>query len=248
MRSAENRCGKIDILLRRKGAGLSEKILVVDDDTALAEMIGIVLGAEGYVPEFCADGAKAVDRFREVDPDLVLLDVMLPGMDGIEICGRIRSESGVPIIMLTAKSDTTDVVRGLEAGADDYIVKPFNPKELIARIKTRLRSTPAENTEMIRIGDLTINVAAHEVLRGDESINLTPLEFDLLLTLASTPNKVFSREELLEQVWGYQYKADTRLVNVHVQRLRAKVEIDPDQPKIVATVRGVGYRAGHTPA
>ncbi|KAB1641165.1 MtrAB system response regulator MtrA [Gulosibacter chungangensis] len=227
---------------------MSEKILVVDDDTALAEMIGIVLGAEGYEPEFCADGAKAVDRFREVDPDLVLLDVMLPGMDGIEICGRIRAESGVPIIMLTAKSDTTDVVRGLEAGADDYIVKPFNPKELIARIKTRLRSTPTENTEMIRVGDLTINVAAHEVLRGDESINLTPLEFDLLLTLASTPNKVFSREELLEQVWGYQYKADTRLVNVHVQRLRAKVEIDPDQPKIVATVRGVGYRAGHTPA
>lgn len=227
---------------------MSEKILVVDDDTALAEMIGIVLGAEGYTPEFCSDGAKAVGRFNEVEPDLVLLDVMLPGMDGIEICGRIRAESGVPIIMLTAKSDTTDVVRGLEAGADDYIVKPFNPKELIARIKTRLRSTPSENTETIRVGDLSINVAAHEVLRGHEPINLTPLEFDLLLTLASTPNRVFSREELLEQVWGYQYKADTRLVNVHVQRLRAKVEIDPDQPKIVTTVRGVGYRAGHTPA
>ncbi|SJM54395.1 MtrAB system response regulator MtrA [Gulosibacter sp. 10] len=227
---------------------MAEKILVVDDDTALAEMIGIVLGAEGYVPEFCADGGKAVDRFHEVDPDLLLLDVMLPGMDGIEICTRVREASGVPIIMLTAKSDTTDVVRGLEAGADDYIVKPFNPQELIARIKTRLRSTPRENSESIRIGDLTINVSAHEVLRDDEPIGLTPLEFDLLLTLASEPNKVFSREELLEKVWGYQYKADTRLVNVHVQRLRSKVEAGPDQPKIVTTVRGVGYRAGHTPA
>lgn len=227
---------------------MAERILVVDDDTPLAEMIGIVLEAEGYTPEFCADGAQALHRFREVDPDLVLLDVMLPGLDGIQICELIRAESGTPIIMLTAKSDTTDVVRGLEAGADDYIVKPFNPKELVARIKTRLRSTQNEQQDLIRVGDLTMNVAAHEVLRGSEPINLTPLEFDLLLTLASKPQKVFTREELLEQVWGYQYKADTRLVNVHVQRLRAKVELDPDHPKIVTTVRGVGYRAGHTPA
>jgi two-component system response regulator MtrA len=148
--------------------------------------------------------------------------------------------------MLTAKSDTTDVVRGLEAGADDYIVKPFDPKELVARIKTRLRATTSEPSEVIKVGDLTMNLAAHEVMRGDTSINLTPLEFDLLHTLAAKPNRVFTREELLEQVWGYRFKADTRLVNVHVQRLRAKVEIDPDQPKIVQTVRGVGYRAGHT--
>lgn len=225
---------------------MSGRILVVDDDTALAEMIGIVLDSEGYDPTFCSDGALAVAKFRDENPDLVLLDVMLPGMDGIEICEAIRAESGVPIIMLTAKSDTTDVVRGLEAGADDYIVKPFDPKELVARIKTRLRATTSEQTEIIKVGDLTMNLAAHEVVRGTESISLTPLEFDLLHTLASKPNRVFTREELLEQVWGYRFKADTRLVNVHVQRLRAKVEIDPDQPKIVQTVRGVGYRAGQT--
>nr|WP_110463810.1 MtrAB system response regulator MtrA [Gulosibacter faecalis] len=224
------------------------RVLVVDDDTALAEMIGIVLDSEGYEPTFCSDGALAVAKFRDTEPDLVLLDVMLPGMDGIEICEAIRGESGVPIIMLTAKSDTTDVVRGLEAGADDYIVKPFDPKELVARIKTRLRATTSEQTEVIKIGDLEMNLAAHEVTRGNDPINLTPLEFDLLHTLAAKPNRVFTREELLEQVWGYRFKADTRLVNVHVQRLRAKVEIDPDQPKIVQTVRGVGYRAGHTPA
>lgn len=227
---------------------MAERILVVDDDTPLAEMIGIVLESEGYDPEYCSDGAAALTKFRELDPDLVLLDVMLPGVDGIEICKRIRAESGVPIIMLTAKADTSDIVRGLEVGADDYIVKPFNPKELVARIKTRLRGNQSESPDLIRVGDITMNVAAHEVLRGDEPINLTPLEFDLLLTLASKPQKVFTREELLEQVWGYQYKSDTRLVNVHVQRLRSKVELDPDQPKIVTTVRGVGYRAGHTPA
>lgn len=223
---------------------MAERILVVDDDTALSEMIGIVLQSEGYEADFCADGAGALDAFRRSRPDLVLLDVMLPGLDGIQICRLIRAESGTPIIMLTAKSDTTDVVAGLEAGADDYMVKPFNPKELVARIKTRLRTTTSESSDIIRVGDITMNVAAHEVLRGEESINLTPLEFDLLHTLASKPQKVFTREELLEQVWGYQYKADTRLVNVHVQRLRAKVEHDPDNPKIVTTVRGVGYRAG----
>lgn len=227
---------------------MSGRILVVDDDTALAEMIGIVLDSEGYTPTFCADGAAAVAKFREDSPDLILLDVMLPGMDGIQICEAIRQESGVPIIMLTAKSDTTDVVRGLEAGADDYIVKPFDPKELVARIRTRLRATTSEPTETIAVGDLVMNLAAHEVTRGDEVINLTPLEFDLLHTLAEKPNRVFTREELLEKVWGYRFKADTRLVNVHVQRLRAKVELDPDQPKIVQTVRGVGYRAGHTSA
>ncbi len=226
---------------------MAETILVVDDDTALSEMIGIVLSAEGFNVEFVTDGAAALGEFRRVDPDLVLLDVMLPGLDGIQICHLLRAESGTPIIMLTAKTDTTDVVKGLEAGADDYIVKPFNPKELVARIRTRLRSSKPETQDTIRVGDLTINVAGHEVLRGDTAINITPLEFDLLLTLASQPQRVFSREELLEKVWGYQYKSDTRLVNVHVQRLRSKVELDPDDPKIVMTVRGVGYRAGQTP-
>jgi two-component system, OmpR family, response regulator MtrA len=224
---------------------MTARILVVDDDTALAEMIGIVLRTEGFEPHFCADGALAIDAFHAAKPDLVLLDLMLPGLDGIEVCGRIRAESGTPVIMLTAKSDTADVVKGLESGADDYMVKPFNPKELVARIRTRLRPAPTEPaTERLQIGDLEVDVAAHEVRRGDARINLTPLEFDLLLALASKPQQVFTREMLLEQVWGYHYKADTRLVNVHVQRLRAKVEDDPDNPKIVMTVRGVGYRAG----
>jgi two-component system response regulator MtrA len=223
---------------------MTPRILVVDDDPALAEMIGIVLRAEGFEPSFCGDGAAALGAFTEAQPDLVLLDLMLPGLDGIEVCRLIRAESGVPIIMLTAKSDTTDVVRGLESGADDYVVKPFNPKELVARIRTRLRPATATTSDVLSVGDLTLDVAAHEVRRGESVINLTPLEFELLLALASKPQQVFTREMLLEQVWGYHYKADTRLVNVHVQRLRAKVEHDPDNPRIVSTVRGVGYRAG----
>ena len=223
---------------------MNARILVVDDDTALAEMIGIVLRTEGFEPFFCEDGLQAVDAFHSVGPDLVLLDLMLPGLDGIEVCARIREESGVPIIMLTAKSDTSDVVKGLESGADDYVVKPFNPKELVARVRTRLRPTPETPTDSLQIGDLVLDVAGHEVKRGEERINLTPLEFELLLALALKPQQVFNREMLLEQVWGYHYKADTRLVNVHVQRLRAKVEEDPDNPRIVMTVRGVGYRAG----
>ena len=225
---------------------MSARILVVDDDAALAEMVGIVLEGEGFTPSFCADGAEALAAFREHKPDLVLLDLMLPGFDGIEVCGQIRQESGLPIIMLTAKGDATDVVAGLEAGADDYMVKPFNPGELVARIRTRLRSmTPSASTsQTLRIGDLTIDVDGHEVKRSSTSINLTPLEFDLLVALASKPQQVFTREMLLEKVWGYQYKADTRLVNVHVQRLRSKVEHDADNPTIVTTVRGIGYRAG----
>jgi two-component system response regulator MtrA len=223
---------------------MSARILVVDDDTAISEMIGIVLRGEGYEPQFAGDGAEAIDLFRTMRPDLVLLDLMLPGIDGIQVCSTIRAESGVPIIMLTAKGETTDVVKGLESGADDYVVKPFNPKELVARIRTRLRPVLPETTETVGIGDLSIDVQGHEVRRGSEKISLTPLEFQLLLALAAKPQQVFTREMLLEQVWGYHYKADTRLVNVHVQRLRAKVEHDPDNPQIVMTVRGVGYRAG----
>jgi two-component system, OmpR family, response regulator MtrA len=223
---------------------MNARILVVDDDIALAEMIGIVLEGEGFEAAFCADGSEALQAFRDAKPDLVLLDLMLPGLDGIEVCSQIRAESGTPIIMLTAKSDTTDVVKGLESGADDYMVKPFDPKELVARIRTRLRPAPVSTSDHLAIGDLIVDAAGHEVRRGDKRINLTPLEFDLLLALASKPQQVFTREMLLEEVWGYHYKADTRLVNVHVQRLRAKVEDDPDNPRIVMTVRGVGYRAG----
>lgn len=223
---------------------MNARILVVDDDPAIAEMIGIILTGEDYQPVFAADGRAAIDAFRAERPELVLLDLMLPGMSGLEVCRTIRGESGVPIIMLTAKGEPGDVVQGLESGADDYVVKPFNPKELVARIRARLRPPTPESTERISIGDLVIDVAGHEVRRGDEKISLTPLEFQLLLALAVKPQQVFTREMLLEQVWGYHYKADTRLVNVHVQRLRAKVEHDPDNPRIVTTVRGVGYRAG----
>ncbi|WP_324652638.1 MtrAB system response regulator MtrA [Georgenia sp. H159] len=223
---------------------MNARILVVDDDTALAEMIGIVLQGEGFDTVVCPDGPQALEMYRAEQPDLVLLDLMLPGLDGIEVCRLIRAESGVPIVMLTAKSDTIDVVAGLEAGADDYIPKPFKPKELVARVKTRLRGTTGPQTERLAIGDLSIDVAGHQVTRGEEPIALTPLEFDLLLALARKPWQVFSREVLLEQVWGYRHAADTRLVNVHVQRLRAKIEKDPENPEVVVTVRGVGYRAG----
>jgi two-component system response regulator MtrA len=182
--------------------------------------------------------------FREHKPDLVLLDLMLPGMDGIDVCRAIRAESGVPIVMLTAKTDTVDVVVGLESGADDYVMKPFKPKELVARIRARLRRTEEPSPELLEIGDLVIDVAGHSVKRDGSSIALTPLEFDLLVALARKPWQVFTREILLEQVWGYRHAADTRLVNVHVQRLRSKVERDPENPEVVVTVRGVGYKAG----
>jgi two-component system response regulator MtrA len=223
---------------------MSPRILVVDDDAALAEMVGIVLESDGFEATFCAEGESAFEVFRAEQPDLVLLDLMLPGLDGIAVCQQIRSVSGTPIIMLTAKSDASDVVAGLEAGADDYMIKPFNPKELVARIRTRLRPATPPPSTTLRIGDLVVDVAAHDVRRGDTLLSLTPLEFDLLVALAEKPSQVFTREMLLEKVWGYQYKADTRLVNVHVQRLRSKVEHDPDNPTIVTTVRGVGYRAG----
>ncbi|WP_024793530.1 MtrAB system response regulator MtrA [Tomitella biformata] len=223
---------------------MKPKILVVDDDAALAEMLTIVLEAEGFEPLVVGDGLSALPQMREFRPDLILLDLMLPGMNGIDVCRAIRSESSVPIIMLTAKTDTVDVVLGLESGADDYMVKPFKPKELIARVRARLRRLEDEPAEILAIGEVQIDVPAHVATRGGEPISLTPLEFDLLVALARKPRQVFTREVLLEQVWGYRHAADTRLVNVHVQRLRAKIERDPDNPEVVLTVRGVGYKAG----
>lgn len=219
-------------------------VLVVDDDASLAEMLSIVLRQEGFDSRIVGRGDVALDAFRDYKPDLVLLDLMLPGKDGIDVCKEIRAESGVPIVMLTAKGDTIDVVLGLESGADDYIVKPFKPKELIARIRARVRRNDVAQDEGLVIGDVSIDVAGHSVTRDGAPINLTPLEFDLLVCLARKPWQVFTREVLLEQVWGYRHSADTRLVNVHVQRLRSKVEHDPENPEIVVTVRGVGYKAG----
>jgi two-component system, OmpR family, response regulator MtrA len=227
---------------------MKPRVLVVDDDAALAEMLGIVLRNDGFDAAFVADGTRAMAAYTSFKPDLVLLDLMLPGMNGMDVCRAIRSESGVPIIMLTAKSDTVDVVLGLEAGADDYVVKPFKPKELTARVRARLRHHDEQQPETLTVGPpndpVSIDVLGHQVTRHGEAISLTPLEFDLLVALARKPRQVFTREVLLEQVWGYRHAADTRLVNVHVQRLRAKVETDPEKPEIVLTVRGVGYKAG----
>jgi two-component system response regulator MtrA len=220
------------------------RILVVDDDAPLAEMLTIVLRQEGFECRICPRGDQAFGEFHQYQPDLVLLDLMMPGKDGIDVCKEIRAESGVPIVMLTAKGDTVDVVLGLESGADDYVVKPFKPKELVARIRARIRRTENTAAETINLGDLRIDVAGHQVSRRGQEISLTPLEFDLLLCLARRPRQVFSREVLLREVWGYQHAADTRLVNVHVQRLRSKVEKDPEHPEVVLTVRGVGYKAG----
>jgi two-component system response regulator MtrA len=220
------------------------RVLVVDDDAPLAEMLGIVLRQEGFDSRVCARGDEALAEFRDYRPDLVLLDLMLPGKDGIDVCKEIRAESGVPIVMLTAKGDTVDVVVGLESGADDYVVKPFKPKELVARIRARVRRTETVASETLAIKALPIAGAGHRVTRDGAEIPLTPLEFDLLLCLARRPWQVFTRQVLLEEVWGYQHAADTRLVNVHVQRLRSKVEHDPEHPEIVLTVRGVGYKAG----
>ncbi|GLZ76251.1 DNA-binding response regulator [Actinorhabdospora filicis] len=211
-------------------------------------MLGIVLRTEGFTPSFVSDGERALSAFRENGPDIVLLDLMLPGMSGIDVCKAIRAESGVPIVMLTAKSDTVDVVLGLESGADDYVVKPFKPKELVARMRARLRGGQDDMPERLTIGTpglrVVVDVPAHTVTLNNAEVKLTPLEFDLLVALARKPRQVFTREVLLEQVWGYRHAADTRLVNVHVQRLRAKIEPDPENPQLIQTVRGVGYKAG----
>lgn len=220
-------------------------VLVVDDDQDLAEMLGIVLTSSGFDVDLVSRGDEALEVFRNNPPDLVLLDVMLPGIDGIEVCRLIRQESMVPIVMLSAKGETQDIVRGLEAGADDYMQKPFRDKaELIARIRTRLRRTNADVTGLLTINDLVIDVTAHVVTRGALSIQLTRLEFDLLVALVKEPGRVFTRDALLSEVWGYRHSTDTRLVNVHVQRLRSKIEHDPEHPEIVMTVRGIGYKAG----
>ena len=219
-------------------------IMVVDDDQDLAEMLAIVLTGEGMEVDLVGRGDEVMEIFRATPPDLVLLDIMLPGIDGIEVCKQIRAESMIPIVMLTAKGETAEIVKGLEFGADDYIVKPFQPGELIARIKTRLRLIPS-STASLNLGEVSIDFVAHEVKRDGRAIALTRLEFDLLAALAKEPGRVFTRDALLSEVWGYRQTADTRLVNVHVQRLRSKIERDPDNPELVMTVRGVGYRAGN---
>jgi two-component system response regulator MtrA len=219
-------------------------IMVVDDDQDLAEMLGIVLTGDGYQVDLVNRGDEVMSAFAMQNPDLVLLDVMLPGLDGVEVCRLIRTVSMVPIVMLTAKGDTQDVVAGLEAGADDYMVKPFNSSELLARLKVRLRRTGVQTSGGLSIGNIKIDQIAHSIIRDGQNIPLTRLEFDLLVALAKEPGRVFTREALLSEVWGYRPATDTRLVNVHIQRLRSKVERDVENPEIILTVRGVGYKAG----
>jgi two-component system, OmpR family, response regulator MtrA len=223
------------------------QVLIVDDDAELAEMLGIALRAEGLEPIFAADGEAALMVFTANRPDVILLDLGLPGIDGVVVCRQIRAESArVPILMVTARSDAGEVVRGLEAGADDYILKPFPVRVLIARIRAHLRRSysGAQCPEMLSVGDVSIDVGGHSVERDGKAINLTRLEFDLLVALARRPRQAFTRQMLLEQVWGYRYPAEKRLVNTRVQQLRAKLERNPEHPEIVLTVRGVGYKAG----
>ncbi|MFM8842582.1 MAG: MtrAB system response regulator MtrA [Actinomycetota bacterium] len=221
-------------------------VLVVEDDQDLAEMLGIVLNGAGIEVDLVSRGDEALEVFRNNQPDVVLLDVMLPGFDGVEVCKAIRQESPrVPIIFLSARGETPDKIKGLEAGADDYLVKPMEHySELVARIKTQLRRNSRDLTGQLTLGDLTIDLVEHSVTRAGRAIPLTRLEFDLLVALAKEPGRVFTREELLREVWDYRHSADTRLVNVHVQRLRSKIEHDPDNPTLVLTVRGVGYKSG----
>ncbi|MCH9275086.1 MtrAB system response regulator MtrA [Bifidobacterium amazonense] len=245
------------------GAGETETrtILIVDDDQALGEMLSIVLENEGFRTVTCLDGLRAVEVFPLVRPDLILLDVMLPGLDGVGVARAIRETSNVPIIMLTAKSDTQDVVAGLEAGADDYVAKPFKVVELLARIRARFRiAAPANGagvganggsetvgangtpSNRIERGRIVIDRLEHTATKDGCDLALTPMEFQLLFELASNAGEAISRASLLKRVWGYDNAGDTRLVNVHVQRLRAKVETDPENPRIVQTVRGIGYK------
>jgi len=223
---------------------MARTILVVDDEPTLRETVAEALDADGFTVVTAADGRDALARFREQRPDLVVLDLMLPELSGIEVCRIIRQESGVPILMLTAKSSEVDKVVGLELGADDYVTKPFSLRELTARIRALLRRTDqpsAEGPAAVSLGDLTVDLAGHRLLRDGVQVPLKPKVFELLAFLLRHPGQVFSREQLLEQVWGYDYAGETRTVDVHVHWLRAAIEPDPASPTLVHTVRGVGY-------
>lgn len=227
------------------------KVLVVEDDKTLLEVLKYNLAKEGYEVATAGDGVKALDTARSVKPELVILDIMLPGLDGLEVCRILRKESTVPILMLTAKTEEVDRVVGLEIGADDYMTKPFSMRELLARVRAMLRRVEMLRREatdavsappLIRAGDIEIDVARHTVTCGSRTIDVSPKEFELLAFLASNPGHVFGRAHLLEQIWGYDFEGDTRTVDVHVRWLRQKIEADPANPAHIITVRGVGYK------
>ena len=223
---------------------MGTRILAVEDDERIRTAVKLALEAAGWIVDEAASGEEAVVLFLRQPADVVLIDIMLPGIDGFELCRTLRRTSDVPIVMVTARADTHDVVAGLEAGADDYLTKPFAPKELSARIRALLRRARPANPAHPRLvfGDLEIVPDEGKVLRAGQEIHLTKTEFRLLCELAENPGRVFSREELLDQVWGYGYFGDGRLVDVHIRRLRTKVEIDSANPRHVVTVRGLGYR------
>jgi DNA-binding response OmpR family regulator len=223
---------------------MTRTILVVDDEPTLRETLAETLDADGFRVLTAADGREALGRFREHRPDLIVLDLMLPELSGVEVCRIIRRESRVPILMLTAKSSELDKVLGLELGADDYVTKPFSLRELSARIRALLRRTEqpdAEGQGSLALGDLTVDLAGHRLLRDGEPVPVKPKVFDLLAFLLRHPGQVFSREKLLEHVWGYDYAGESRTVDVHVHWLRTAIEPDPARPSYVQTVRGVGY-------
>jgi len=220
------------------------RILSVEDDERIRTALKLALEDEGWTVDEASSGEDAIDLFHRCVPDVVLIDIMLPGIDGFELCRTLRKTSDVPIVMVTARNDTHDVVDGLEAGADDYLTKPFAPKELSARIRALLRRIRPSGTAHARLifGDLEIIPDEGKVLRAGQELHVTKTEFRLLCELAQNPGRVFSRESLLDKVWGYDYFGDGRLVDVHVRRLRTKVEADPANPRHVVTVRGLGYR------
>ena len=223
---------------------VSPKIMVVDDENHIVELARLYLSREGYEVEGVGDGTQAVARFGQLKPDLVILDIMLPGTDGLTICKEIRKQSQVPIIMLTARDEITDKVVGLEVGADDYLTKPFHPQELVARAKALLRRARIEpdQPKLIRAGLLEVDLERHEVRYGKERVQLRPKEFDLLTLLSRHPGRVFQRSELLDLVWGYDFPGYTRTVDVHVQQLREKLAAANITDPSIQTVWGVGYR------
>jgi two-component system, OmpR family, response regulator ResD len=222
----------------------AQKVLVVDDEDHILELARLYLSREGYQIETVTDGASAMARFSQVKPDLVVLDIMLPNVDGLTICREIRKQSQVPIIMLTARDEVTDKVVGLELGADDYLTKPFHPQELVARAKALVRRARIEPDQprLVRAGRLEVDFERHEVRFGDGRLQLRPKEFDLLALLARHPGRVFQRSELLDLVWGYDFPGYTRTVDVHVQQLREKLTAGGVTNPTIQTVWGVGYK------